>query len=303
MSDRGHSQSPLRCTLVPRRGPPPRNFSRIDRCRISLANSSKGCNLAFPISNLLIEALPAQAKADLLKELEPVKLPIGTVLFEADSAPRYAHFMTSGIASLVTVLSEGDGVEVGLVGHEGIPEKTHLLGPQTGMTRCVIQIGGTALRMDFKKLEQKFFQNPALHRLVLRLVQYETHCLAQLTACNRLHEVEERLARWLLMVQDRTGDPEMPLTQEFLAQMLGSRRSTVNLAAGSLQRSGLIVFRRSYIRIENAERLENVACECYPVVHKLLNDLYRNLPMETQSSENGPSVGNVKRASSTFQSR
>jgi CRP-like cAMP-binding protein len=234
--------------------------------------------MAFPRSNLLLEALPAATKNRLLSQLEPVELPTGTSLYEVDAFPRFVHFMTSGIASVVTVLEGGDAVEVGLVGREGIAEKIHLLGPQLGMTRCFMQVAGSGVRMDFRRFEQVFLEDTSLHRAILRLVQHEALVLAQLSACNRLHEVEERLARWLLMVQDRTGDPVMRLTQEFLAEMLGSRRSTVNLTAGSLQRSGLIEYRRSYVRIENRERLEDVACECYPIIRKLFDNVYRGLP-------------------------
>jgi CRP-like cAMP-binding protein len=234
--------------------------------------------MAFPPNNLLIEVLPSHTKEMLLRQLEPVDLPLRTVLFEADSSPRYAHFITTGIASIVTTLSGGDAVEVGLAGRESLAEKIHLLGPQRGMTRCFMQVAGTGLRMDFRRLEELFFRDPFINRAILRLVQHEALVLAQLGACNRLHELEERLARWLLMVADRTGESEMRLTQEFLAEMLGARRSTVNLTAGSLQRSGVIDYRRSHIRIEDRQRLEDVACECYPVIQKMLRELYDGLP-------------------------
>ena len=233
--------------------------------------------MAFSNSNRLLEVLPSETRSELLLHLEPVELPLHTVLFEAETAPRYVHFITSGIASTVTILSAGEGVEVGFVGSEGIAEKIHLLGPLTGMTRCFMQVAGTGLRMDFKLCEEMFAKDANLRSAILRLVQHEALVLAQLAACNRVHEVEGRLARWLLMVQDRTGEPEMRLTQEFLAYMLGARRSTVNLAAGSLQRSGLIEYRRSRIRIENRERLVEVACECYPIIRKLLNNIFQDL--------------------------
>jgi CRP-like cAMP-binding protein len=132
--------------------------------------------------------------------------------------------------------------------------------------------------MNFKRFEQMFFEDSVLHRAVLRLVQYEALVLAQLGACNRLHEVEERLARWLLMVSDRTGESEVRLTQEFIGEMLGARRSTVNIAAGTLHTSGLIEFRRSHIKIESREKLEGAACECYPIIRKLMQDMYKGLP-------------------------
>jgi CRP-like cAMP-binding protein len=225
--------------------------------------------VAFPLTNGLLEVLPSETRSELLLHLEPVDLPVHTVLFEAETAPPYVHF--------ITILSAGEGVEVGFVGREGIAEKIHLLGPLTGMTRCFMQVAGTGLRMDFKVCEEMFAKDANLRSAILRLVQHEALVLAQLAACNRIHEVEERLSRWLLMVQDRTGESEMRLTQEFLAYMLGARRSTVNLAAGSLQRSGLIEYRRSRIRIENREQLVEVACECYPIIRKLLNNVFQDL--------------------------
>jgi CRP-like cAMP-binding protein len=215
-----------------------------------LRNSQRGSTVGLPPTNRLLEVLPAQTRSELLLHLEPVELPIYTVLYESESVPRYVHFLTSGIASTVTTFFAGSSVEVGFVGREGIAEKIHLLGPLTGMTRCFIQAAGTGLRMDFKRCKEMFANNPSLRAAILRLVQHEALVLAQLGACNRMHEGEERLARWLLMVQDRTGEPEMSLTHEFLAYMLGARRSTVNLAAGSLRRAGLIRYRRTNIRIE-----------------------------------------------------
>lgn len=231
--------------------------------------------MPFPQTNLLLEALPSSEKSGILSQLTPVSMPVGTVLFNTGIFPRYVHFMTSGIASVVTTMSSGEAVEVGLVGREGFAEKFHLLGPELGEVRCFIQVAGTALRMDFKRFEKEFIQNPVLHRLVLRYVQFEAVTLTQLGACNRLHELEERLARWLLMVQDRTGEADIKLTQEFLGEMLGTRRSTVNLTLGSLQRSGVIENRRSGICIASREALMGVACECYPIILKAYQNLYK----------------------------
>ena len=231
--------------------------------------------MSFPQTNLLLEALPSSERAGLLSQLEAVSMPVGTVLFNAGSPPRYVHFMTSGIASVVTSMADGDAVEVGLIGREGLAEKFHLLGPEFGEVRCFMQVAGTAMRMDFKRFEKEFSQSPELHRLVLRHIQFEAVTLTQLCACNRIHEVEERLARWLLMVQDRTGEPEVKLSQEFLGQMLGARRSTVNLTLGSLQRSGLLEHRRSNITIGSTEALMAIACECYPILLRAHQNLYK----------------------------
>ncbi len=229
-----------------------------------------------PLSNnFMLEALPPAERIALMGKLEPVSLPVNTVLFEADEQPQHIYFITSGITSLVTAMSGGGAVEVGLTGREGMPGGIFLLGSQTGFTRGFMQVAGSGLRMRFKQFEQDFLSSPGLHRRVLEHVQYDSLVLAQLSACNRLHEAEERLARWLLMVEDRLNEPDLPLTQEFLGQMLGTRRSTVTMIAGAMQRSGLIEYTRGHVRILNRKALEDTACECYPLVRKLYKGLYR----------------------------
>jgi hypothetical protein len=192
--------------------------------------------------------------------------------------PDFAHFMTSGMTSMVAFMSNGAGAEVGVVGSEGIVEGFHVLSPssvQTVQTRGFVQVAGTALRMRFTELRREFLTAEPLRSLVLGFVQSQASLVAQLAACNRLHEVEERLARWLLMVHDRIGEDIIPLTQEFLAQMLGTRRSSVTIAASSLQRSGLIEYHRGQVRVLNRELLEEAACECYPITRKLFTSLYK----------------------------
>ncbi len=203
-----------------------------------------------------------------------MELPVGTVLFEAEQNPRYVHFPTSGIASVVTELVDGGAVEVGLVGREGVAEWLHLLGPELSVTRCFMQVAGAGLKVDFDFFQDEFMSKRSVRLCVLRYVQYSSLMLSQLAACNRLHELEERLARWLLTAQDKIDQPTMRLTQEFLAQMLGSRRSTVTITAGSLQRAGLIDYSRGRVKIVDRAGLENVACECYPIAKRLFDKLY-----------------------------
>ena len=231
--------------------------------------------MAHIFPNRLLKALETPGGIDLASRLEPVPLPVHQVLFDFGKVPRYVHFLTSGIASVTTVLKSGSMIEVGLYGYEGFPKAVQLLGPQVGSIRCFMQVAGTGLRMPLRELQQLFEQNAVLRDLVLRLVQYENLSLSQFAACNGFHEAEQRLARWLLMVADRIHENDLPLTQEFLSEMLGARRATVTLAAGQLQRSGLIEYRRGAIHILNRKGLEQAACECYEVSRKLLEDLYR----------------------------
>ncbi len=230
--------------------------------------------MAQNVTNRLIECLPPDDRARLMSQLYPVPLPVRTPLFHVGEQPRYVHFITSGMASVVIALPGGDAVEVGITGSEGFPETSHLLGPQTTDSRSFMQMSGTGLRMDAKRFREEFENRAPLRQAVLRLVQYQSFITAQLAACNRLHDVEQRLARWLLMVSDRVGSPQMQLTQEFLGEMIGARRATITVAAGILQKAGYIEYRRGLVTIKNRPSLESAACECYPITRKLLDDLY-----------------------------
>jgi CRP-like cAMP-binding protein len=225
-------------------------------------------------SNLLLATLPPAYRSSLLHRLKPVALPLRTVLYEPDEIPKYAHFMTSGIASIVSSMSNGSSAEVGVWGSEGLVESFHLLGRARIPTRCFIQMDATALRMPYKELQKEFLENEGLRESVLQCVQSQGFILGQLAACNRLHEAEERLARWLLMVRDRVESDTYFLTQEFLANMLGARRTTVTAAAGALQRKGLIKYSRGRISIVDSAGLEDATCECYKTVRNLYLNFY-----------------------------
>ena len=226
-------------------------------------------------TNRLLQALPEEHRQSLLPLLEPVTLPLGLTLFEPGKRPEYAHFVTSGMVSLVVVMRNGSPVEVGICGPEGVPEVVFAIGPELGNKAGVVQLAGTALRMHFGRFEKAFENDKTLRDLLLRFVQYQLHSVEQVVACNTMHNVQQRLARWLLMVAARTGDDTMALTQEFLGQMLGTRRSSVTLAAGDLLKNGLIEYTRGKIRILDKLGLQKVTCECTGVIQGLLDGLYR----------------------------
>jgi CRP-like cAMP-binding protein len=219
-------------------------------------------------SNGILNALPRELHSFRAK-LTPVSLPVGTSLFEPHEIPRFAHFLTSGIASVVTSMKDGGTVETGMWARDGLVECMHLGGGDRVPSRCFMQIAGTALRMPFADMERDFENLQPLRERIQRSVWTQALILGQLVACNRLHEVEERLARWLLILEDRIQEDVLPITQEFLAEMLGSRRTTVTMAAGALQSNGLIEYHRGRVHIIDRERLESVACECYPVIRRL----------------------------------
>ncbi len=228
-------------------------------------------------SNLLLASLSPKYRAFLMSRMRPVTLGAREALYEPDECPKFAHFMTGGIASIVGTMSSGASAEVGIWGKEGLVECFHLLGSARIPTRCFIQIEGTALRMPFKDLQKEFHENQELRECVLQTVQSQGAILGQLAACNRLHEAGERLARWFLMVRDRMESDTFYLTQEFLAVMLGSRRTTVTAAAGTLQRMGLIRYSRGRIHIVDPVGLEKQACECYSIVSEIYQNFYTGL--------------------------
>jgi CRP-like cAMP-binding protein len=204
-----------------------------------------------------------------------VALPINAPLYDPHEQPKHIHFLTSGIASIVISMLDGGTVEVATVGREGMPQGMHLLGPTPVPTRCFMQIGGHGLRMEFPAFTKLYAEEEEIRRIVLSYAQYQASMGSQIVGCNRLHDVESRLARWLLIVSDRIGGPVLKLTQEFLAQMIGSRRTTVTAVAGTLQDRGLIDYARGTVRILDRVGLERAACECYPVTRGLLVSLYQ----------------------------
>lgn len=229
-------------------------------------------------SNLLLAALNPSYRAALLARMRTVTLSPREIVYEADEPPKYAHFLTSGVASIVVSMANGASTEVGIWGREGLVESFHLLGGARIPNRCIVHMESSALRMPFKDLQKEFHENEELRDCVLQGVQSQCAILAQLAACNRLHEAEPRLARWLLMVRDRMESDTFLLTQEFLAVMLGARRTTVTAAAGELQRRGLIQYSRGRIQLKDTAALENVACECYSTIRELYASFYCGAP-------------------------
>lgn len=230
--------------------------------------------MSSPISNLLIATLPRTCREALLPRLRPVPLPARTVLYEPHVIPKFAHFLTSGLASVVCVMSDGSAAEVGVWGREGLVESYHLLGNASSPSRCFMQVGGTALRMPLKELQEEFLACTELRKAILQCIQTQSFILNQLAACNRLHESEARLARWLLTVRNHVESDRFFITQELLATMLGARRTTVTAAAGMLKEKNLIRYTRGNVQIADPEGLERAACECYRTIQQLSKNFY-----------------------------
>lgn len=231
--------------------------------------------MSTPVSNLFLNSLSPENKEWLVSRSSSVQLPIRSSLYHAEKTPEYAYFITSGIASVVTAMEDGKAAEVGVIGCEGVVGCFQLLGPALVPTDCFIQLTATALRIHFSDLRTAFRTREEIRDRILQFVQEEALSLSQVAACHRLHEQQERLARWLLMVQDRTQTNQLEITQEFLAEMLGSKRTTVTVVAGELQRDGLIEYTRGKIRILDRAKLENAACSCYKILRNYHTQLYR----------------------------
>jgi CRP-like cAMP-binding protein len=175
------------------------------------------------------------------------------------------------MSSVLTVQPDGESVEVGLIGREGFVGLPVIFGFKTSALRIITQGDGTAYRIDVGILRSLLPECPALERQLQRYSMILGIQSTQLAACNRLHDVEERLARWLLMSYERIGSTTLPLTQEFLSQMLGTRRSTVSVAASLLQKAGMISYTRGNVTILNRTKLEAAACDCYEIIRQQRN--------------------------------
>ena len=236
-------------------------------------------------TNLFLESLSTESRNAVLRLCVEVDLPLRKPLYEPGDTPPYAYFMTSGIASVVAMMEDGGMAEVGLIGREGVVGSFQLLGPAKVSTRCFIQLEATALRIRFAELMHVFRTNEEIRDRVLEFVQEQAVSLGQLAGCNRLHGNEERLARWLLMAQDRTHSDTLNFTQEFLAMMLGARRTTVTLIAGVLQRQGLIRYQRGKVKILDRVNLEAAACDCYRIAKELYAGLYSHAVANVQMGQ------------------
>ena len=225
-------------------------------------------NTLKPQVNKLLAALPTSDYERLIPHLKLVPLPTRQVLYEPVEPITHVYFPQHAVISIVTSMQDGSTVEVGIVSNEGMVGIPVILGGNTTTTKAFVQVAGAGMQMDADVLRTEFKRGGAIQNLLLRYVQAIYSELAQAAACNRLHTLEERLARWLLTVSDRLESEEFPLTQEFIAQMLGVRRSGVTVAASTLSRAGMISYQRGHISILNREDLEATSCECYQVIQK-----------------------------------
>lgn len=216
--------------------------------------------------NRLLASLPALEIQRLAPHLSEVKLSVNQTLHDAGSKIDTIYFPEDGICSLVAEMESGSTIEVGIIGRDGFVGTAAVLDTGRAANRAYMQIPGHGFSIKAKVLREQSEESPELRSKLLRGIQALLVQTAQTAACNRVHELEERLARWLLMCHDRIQSNHLAITHEFLGMMLGTRRTSVTVAAGMLQKAGLIAYTRGHVTIENREGLKDAACECYQVV-------------------------------------
>ncbi len=225
--------------------------------------------------NRILSALGAAEFALIEPNLANVSYEQGVLLQEQGEPIAQVYFPQSGMISLVAVMSDGEkSIETATVGHEGVVGAMSGLGPRHAFNRAVVQVGGAVARISTAKFQAAVAKSRVLRDVIVRYSEVLLAQIQQGSACNAFHEAEARLARWLLQTADRIDSPVIPLTQEFLGQMLGVRRTTVTLIASMLQKQGLIRYRRGKIEIVDRSGMEQRACECYESVRKQLEEYF-----------------------------
>jgi CRP-like cAMP-binding protein len=228
--------------------------------------SKKEEELQRPMKNQLLSSLPYESR-ELLQLLEPVKLRSGMILSEQDEDIQHVYFLNNALVSIISMNSEGATVEIGLVGNEGMVGVPVILGG-VAPYRAIVQMGGDAFRIGSRTLCEEFRKNPFVRDLLLKYTNAFMIQIAQSSICNCYHTLQERLCRWLLVARDAVQSDVLFLTHDLVARLLATRRASVTVAAGLLQRAGLIKISRGQITILDAQGLAAMSCECYSIVRK-----------------------------------
>ena len=218
--------------------------------------------------NQLLSLLSHADRQRVLDRCEKLSLDARTIIYRADDPIAHIYFPLSGMVSLVITTEEGQTVEIGSVGNEGMVGTPLALGAEKSHVEALVQVSGDMLRISQKDFQRELKRSAVLTRMVQRFAQALMTQIAQSVACNQLHSVDQRTCRWFLMTHDRAGVDDIELTQQFVAQMLGVRRPSVTVAAGLLQKAGLIRYSRGKLAILDRKGLEAGACACYRIVRR-----------------------------------
>ena len=251
-------------------------MQRTNQKRVDRTAAKSGFSRATP-QNGILGLIPRSEYELIRSDLEAVSLHRDFSLFDAGGVIEFTHFLRSGLASLVVQTSDGRSVEVAVIGREGVVG-ARSFGIQRRPYRAIMQIPGNAFRIPAELLEEKLDQMPVLRGVLNRDLLMRGLEIAQIAACNRLHEIDQRLARWLLMCHDRVDSDLLPVTHELLAQMLGTARPSVSLAAEVLEKAGVIEISRGALRIRKRGELESAACECYQAIEQFHRTVQRYPP-------------------------
>ncbi len=223
---------------------------------------------AWPLTNKILLAMPETEYQVIQVHLEFFKFRQHSILHESAQNLQFAYFPNDGLISLLVATEDGKTVEAGMVGNEGVVGVAAAVGLSISPLRQVVQIAGDGFRISVHAFQRCLSITPHLQMALSRYAVVQGMQIAQTAACNRLHDVGERLARWLLMAEDRVGSGPLPITHDFLATMLGTDRPSVSVAAKILQRKKVIEYRRGALELLNRKKLEASACECYKVIRQ-----------------------------------
>ncbi len=226
------------------------------------------------VANRLLSSLPEVEYARILPDLKSVPLKYRISLHEPGDKMPYVYFPNTGVISMLTVMEDGVAVEIATIGNEGMADLFFFLGLEESDSRLLIQVPGTAMRMESVRFREHLERIPALRALLDHYAVALFALVAQSAACNRMHPMVKRCARWLLMTHDRVDAAEFPMTHDFLSEMLGVRRPSVSVAAKALQDAGLITYHRGKVKVLDRAGLEAASCECY----RLIRERFDRLP-------------------------
>lgn len=235
------------------------------------------------VANQILAALPVAERERLATHLEPVKMTLGTVIHESGATQTHVYFPIDCVVSLLYVLENGDTAEVAIIGNDGVVGLPIITGGSRSPHRAIVQAAGHALSMKARDLREEFERGGAPQQMLLRYSQALTIQIGQTAVCNRHHNLDQQLCRWLLMSIDRLSGNQLSMTQELIAHMLGVRREGVTQAAGKLQQTGAISYHRGRITVLDRMQLEALSCECYDVVKE---EYSRLLPWDTTAEAN-----------------
>lgn len=243
-----------------------------------MARSSKAAPDPHPRHNHLLAALSPEVQGRLFPHLELAELPLRSIMYESGRVMRHVYFPTDSIISMQYLMENGASTAISVVGNEGLLGITLFMGGESTPSRSLVQSAGHAYRLPRLRVKEEFNRHGELLLLMLRYTQALITQVAQTAVCNRHHTIDQQLCRWLLLSMDRLSHNRLTMTQEFISNMLGVRRSGVTQAASKLEQLGVISYRRGLINVLDRARLESLSCECYRVVKKETDILLNYLP-------------------------